>query len=107
MRSGASGRFWPPSSEGPRCIQASSNAPQGSGVDLPAPVREMGHLYLQQIEHLTEVISRLANRLEAATKTDCELRRLCTVLGIGPVTAGAIGALLPILRPSTVVGTLP
>ena len=58
-------------------------------------MREMGQLYLQHIGHLTEVITRLADELEAATRTDDELRRLCTVPGIGPVTAGAIAAFAP------------
>ena len=30
--------------------------------------------------------------LEAASKTDAQLRRLCTIPGIGPVTAGAVSA---------------
>ena len=58
----------------------------------------MGQRYLQQIDQLTGIITRLANELEAATKTDCELQRLCTVLGIGPVTAGAIAAFAPDLE---------
>ncbi len=58
----------------------------------------MGQIYVQQIEQLTEIITRLASELEAATKTDCELRRLCTVPGIGPVTAGAIAAFAPDLE---------
>ena len=67
-------------------------------VDLPGPVREMGALYLQQIGQLTEIIEQLADDLESATKTDEELRRLCTVPGIGPVTAGAIAAFAPDLE---------
>jgi len=61
-------------------------------------MQEMGQNYLQQISQLTEIVTRLADELEAATKTDCELRRLCTVLGIGPVTAGAIVAFAPDLE---------
>ena len=59
---------------------------------MTSPMRAMGQIYLQQINQLTEIITRLACDLEAATKTDCELRRPCTVPGIGPVTAGAIAA---------------
>ena len=44
---------------------------------------------------MTEVIVRLANELEAASKTDDQLRRLCTIPGIGPVTAGAVAAFAP------------
>ena len=63
--------------------------------DLPGVVREMGAIYLDQIACLTEVIERLAAELETASKTDEELRRLCTVPGVGPVTAGAIAAFAP------------
>ncbi|WP_240794037.1 transposase [Pseudorhodobacter turbinis] len=44
------------------------------------------------------MITRLADELEVAPKTDDELRRLCTVPGIGPVTAGAIAAIAPDLE---------
>ena len=76
-------------------LQAALNGPD---IDLPRTVREMGQLYLQQIGQLTEVIKRLAGELEAATRTDDELRRLCTMPGIGPVTAGAIAAFSPDLE---------
>ena len=52
-------------------------------------------VYLEQIGNLTEVIERLAGELEAAPKTDEELRRLCTIPGIGPATAGAVAAFAP------------
>ena len=55
----------------------------------------MGALYFEQIARLTEVIERLAGELEAASRTDAELRRLCTIPGIGPVTAGAVAAFAP------------
>jgi transposase len=84
--------------KGPIHLKLLHTALKGSEVDLPAPVREMGQIYVQQIEQLTEIIARLASELEAATKTDCELRRLCTVPGIGPVTAGAIAAFAPDLE---------
>ncbi len=84
--------------KGPIHLKHLQTALKGSEVDLPELVREMGRIYLQQIDQLTEIITRLANELEAATKTDCELRRLCTVPGIGPVTAGAIAAFAPDLE---------
>ena len=62
---------------------------------LPAAVRKMGTIYLEQIERLTDIIERLAGELEAASKTDVQLRRLCTIPGIGPVTAGAVAAFAP------------
>ena len=84
--------------KGPIHIKLLQTALAGSDVDLPASVREMAQIYLQQIEQLTGIITRLADELEAATKTDCELHRLCIVPGIGPVTAGAIAAFAPDLE---------
>jgi len=84
--------------KGPASLKLLENVLAKPDVDLPGPVREMGALYLQQIGQLTEIIEQLADDLESATKTDEELRRLCTVPGIGPVTAGAIAAFAPDLE---------
>lgn len=81
--------------KGPASLKILEQALAQPDVDLPAPVREMGVLYLDQISRLTELIEQLADELERASKTDDELRRLCTVPGIGPVTAGAIAAFAP------------
>lgn len=63
---------------------------------MPAkPVHAMGAVCLVQIADLTEVIERLAAELDAASKTDADLRRLRTIPGIGPVAAGAAAALAP------------
>lgn len=81
--------------KGPASSKLREKALAQPDVDLPAPVREMGVLYLDQIGRLTEVVEQLADEPECASKTDDELRRLCTVPGIGPVTAGAVAALAP------------
>lgn len=81
--------------KGPASLKVLEDALGEPEMELPAPVREMGTLYLEQIATLTEVVERLAAELDAASKTDPELRRLCTVPGIGPVTAGAIAAFAP------------
>ena len=81
--------------KGPESLKLVDKALAQPDVDLPAPVREMGVLYLDQIGHLTELVEQLADELERASKTDEELRLLCTVPGIGPVTAGAIAAFAP------------
>lgn len=81
--------------KGPASLKLLENALADESSDLPDPVREMGAVYLEQIARLTDVIERLANELEDASKTDCELRRLCTIPGIGPVTAGAVAAFAP------------
>jgi transposase len=81
--------------KGPASLKLLENALADESSDLPDPVCEMGAVYLEQIARLTDVIERLANELEDAAKTDCELRRLCTIPGIGPVTAGAMAAFAP------------
>ena len=81
--------------KGPASLKVLENAMEAEATDLPDPVREMGAVYLEQIGNLTEVIEKLAADLEAASKTDEELRRLCTIPGIGPVTAGAVAAFAP------------
>ncbi|WP_265519779.1 IS110 family transposase [Nitratireductor luteus] len=84
--------------KGPASLKLLEQALADLKNDLPGPVREMGALYLRQIRELTEVVEQLADDLESASKTDEELRRLCTVPGIGPVTAGAIAAFAPELE---------
>jgi transposase len=76
-------------------LKVLENALADEASDLPDPVREMGTIYVEQIARFTEVIERLVDELEAASKTDEELRRLCTIPGIGPVTAGAVEAFAP------------
>lgn len=66
--------------------------------DVPAIVREMAGFYLDQIKALTLRIDELVQRLHLASRTDAFLRRLCTIPGIGPVTAGAVAAFAPDLR---------
>jgi transposase len=41
------------------------------------------------------VIERLGDGLETVSRTDTDLQRLCTIPGIGPVTAGAVAAFTP------------
>src|SRR6056297_2736806 len=81
--------------KGPASLKVLETALVDETSALPAAVREMGTIYLQQIERLTDVIEQLAGELEAASKTDVQLRRLCIIPGIGPVTAGAIAAFAP------------
>lgn len=86
--------------KGPTNLKALEEALADETNDLPAVVREMGTIYLDQIARITEMIERLADELEKASKTDMELRRLCTIPGNGPVTAGAIAAFAPELDTS-------
>lgn len=81
--------------KGPASLKVLEVALADETADLPATVREMGAIYIEQIARLTETIERLADELKAASRTDVQLRRLCTIPGIGPVTAGAIAAFAP------------
>ena len=65
--------------KGPANLSLLEKAMASWETDLPDAVREMGRIYLEQIGALTQVIERLANELKNASKTDAELRRLCTV----------------------------
>jgi transposase len=81
--------------KGPASLKLLENALADESTDLPEPVRHMGAIYVEQIARLTAVIDRLSDELETSSKTDEQLRRLCTVPGIGPVTAGAVAAFAP------------
>ena len=81
--------------KGPASLKLLEHALAQPDIDLPEPVHKMAALYLDQIAQLTGIIEQLADDLKCASKTDHELRRLCTVPGIGPVTAGAIAAFAP------------
>lgn len=81
--------------KGPASLKVLENALADETSELPGPVRKMGAIYLEQIARLTEVVERPAAELEAASKTDAALRRLRTIPGIGPVTAGAVAAFAP------------
>ncbi|WP_246697755.1 transposase [Rhizobium sp. G21] len=55
-------------------------------------------LYLDQVGLLSEKIDELSLKLRETTKSNEDMRGLCTVPGAGPVTAGAILAFAPDLR---------
>ena len=78
--------------KGPASLKVLENALADPITDIP---EQVGAIYIAQIAQLTEIIERLAKELEAASKADEELRRLCTVPGVGPVTAGAVAAFAP------------
>lgn len=84
--------------KGPASLKVLENALADETSDLPGSVKEMAKIYLTQIEQLSKVVERLADELETASKTDEQLRRLCTIPGIGPVTAGAVAAFAPDLE---------
>ncbi|SEP42015.1 Transposase [Methylobacterium sp. UNC300MFChir4.1] len=81
--------------KGPANLKVLDEALAVEVADLPVAVRAIGTIYLDQIAGLTQVIERLADELETTSRTDADLRRLCTIPGIGPVTAGAVAAFAP------------
>jgi len=66
--------------------------------EVPDAVKEIARLYLDQIDVLGGRIEDLASGLRAASEEQVETRRLCTVPGVAPVTAGAIMAFAPDLH---------
>src|SRR6056297_3251082 len=81
--------------KGPASLKALEIALAVETGELPGPVRKMGAIHLERIARLAEVIERLAEEPETASRTDATSRRLRTIPGIGPVTAGAVAAFPP------------
>lgn len=59
------------------------------GLELDALLEETISPLVEEIESLTERIRRATDWLQALSRTDPVLGRLCTVPGVGPVTAAA------------------
>jgi len=62
---------------------------------LPMMVRDLGQLYLEQIESLTAKIVDLDKRLRTAASQAETTRRLQTMPGVGPITAVAMETFAP------------
>lgn len=84
--------------QGPANLKAVVGMMDDDAIDIPDVVRDIVRLYLDQIAALTQKIEELHFKLRASMKVDDAMRRLCTVPGVGPVTAGAIMAFAPDLR---------
>ena len=65
---------------------------------LPAKVRELGGLLLEQIADLDRKIAEQEKELRAAAREDEEVARAMTVPGVGPITAMALQAFAPPLE---------
>ena len=81
--------------QGPANLKSVAGLLKDNAIDLPDAVKQIVRLYLDQIDVLTGRIDELTFKLREATKSNDEMRRLCTVPGVGPVTAGAIMAFAP------------
>lgn len=84
--------------QGPTHLKQAAALLEDETTEIPDTVREIAQLYLDQIALLTAKIDGLTLRLRGALKETLEIRRLCTVPGVGPVTAGAVMAFAPDLR---------
>ncbi|EQB11424.1 IS110 family RNA-guided transposase [Sphingobium lactosutens] len=84
--------------QGPAHLKAVTGTLVEAGDAVPASVTDIARLYLDQIELLTEKIDQLTRALHDTSRVSEEMRRLCGVPGVGPVTAGAIMAFVPDLR---------
>jgi transposase len=84
--------------QGPVHLREVIDLLEDGGDELPDTVKEIARLYLDHINVLGGRIEELAAGLRLATEKHAETRRLCTVPGVGPVTAGAIMAFAPDLR---------
>lgn len=84
--------------QGPAHLKQAAALLEDGMTEVPDTVREIAQLYLDQINLLTVEIDDLTLRLRDATQENVEMRRLCTVPGVGPVMAGAVMAFAPDLR---------
>jgi transposase len=84
--------------QGPAHLKQAAVLLEDGRTEIPDTVREIAELYLDQIDLLTVKIDDLTVRLRDAPQETVEMRRLCTVPGVGPVTAGAVMAFAPDLR---------
>lgn len=70
-------------------------AADGPDPGLPAEVREMAGVLLEQIDALQDKITALEARIRRRAKHDEAVARLMTVPGVGPVAAAAVEAFAP------------
>lgn len=80
---------------GPAHIGRLAAVINGDNGALPAVVRDLARLLLDQIAGLSEKVADLDAELRRRASTDDTVRRLTTIPGIGPITAAAITTFAP------------
>jgi len=80
---------------GPVHVKRLADAVENETAALPATVREIGRLYLNQIDVLSGKIDGLEKKLRAEAGQAETTRRLQTMPGVGPITAVAIESFAP------------
>lgn len=72
-----------------------AHAIEDSDTALPEGVRDLGQMYLAQIEGLNARVAELDQKIKCAAKEADVARRLQTMPGVGPITALAIETFAP------------
>ena len=80
---------------GPAHVGRLAAAVDGDDGALPAAVRDLARLLLDQIAGLSEKIAGLDGELRRRASADDTARRLTTIPGVGPITAAAITSFAP------------
>jgi len=80
---------------GPAHLKRLADAIADEDMALPDEVRELGRLYLEQINGLTARIAELDGKMKRAANEANLARRAQTMPGVGPVTALAIETFAP------------
>jgi transposase len=81
--------------QGPVHVKRLADVIGDETTELPATVREIGRLYLDQIDALSGKIVGLEKQLRAEAARADATRRLQTMPGVGPITAVAIESFAP------------
>jgi len=81
--------------QGPANLEPLALAIEESGTSLPLLVVELGRVYLDQIETLSQKIAELETATSREAKRGATTRRLQTMPGVGPITAMAIETFAP------------
>lgn len=80
---------------GPAHLKRLADAIAEDDTSLPDEVRELGQMYLEQIDGLSARIAELDGKMKRAAKEANLARRAQTMPGVGPVTALAIETFAP------------
>jgi transposase len=80
---------------GPAHVGRLTEVVNGEDDTLPAAVRELARLLLQQVAELSEKIAGLDRELRRRASAGEDVRRLTTIPSVGPITASAIATFAP------------
>ncbi|MEF2553417.1 IS110 family transposase [Aurantimonas sp. A2-1-M11] len=84
--------------QGPAHLKRLAGVIADKASPLPAMVRELGQLFLEQIDELDTKIGDLDKKLRAVAGQAETTRRLQTMPGVGPITAVAVETFAPAMQ---------